>query len=734
MLQTAPNHRISPALAVKWGVDVANESGPSTPNPDKCLRSWKEIAAYLECSVATAQRWEKFEGLPIHRHVHGTSGSAYAYVSEIETWRKQRTVGAALAAGPTELSPNGSPTGPQQGRHKNVDSASNPASALRFVRSAWPWAVVLVVVLASLSVYFSMSLGTRSGNRLVRFDIDVGMEIPSFPRGPNVLISPDGARIVFSARGPDHVFRLYTRALDSPTAQLLPGTENAAWAFFSPDGKWVGYFAGDQLLKMPIEGGPPVALCNAQSVQVRGASWGSDGFIIAALEPNSGLMRVPENGGPPVQVTDLDRGVGDATHRWPQVLPGSQEVLFTACTTVNRYDEASIEVQSLKTGRRKTLMRGGYYGRFLPSGHLVYAKGTRLFAVAMDAELLELKGDPAAIFDDIVVEPDIGAMGFDFSKTGTALCLTGKWRAWPRSLAWVDETGSVQPMSAAPRPYGDVRVSPDGTSLALSIGTDAAEWYIALYDWKHDRLTRLTFGNADLTPQWFPDGSHIAFASERHGGLHAIYTVRADGGGEPERLTESNHSQIPFSFAQHPTRLAFMELYPRTGWDIWTVPLGSSGDAKGSPVPFLCTQANEELPAFSPDGRWIAYQSNEAGGANSEVYVRSSSHPQIKWQVSVDGGSRPVWSRTGTELYYENQARGIMAVRCVIKEEALSWSKPELRFDGHVAADFNNSRNFDSSPDGRLAVIIANAVDPAPANHLTVLLNFFEELRRRTGR
>ncbi len=710
-------------------------SRPITPNPDRCLRSWKEIAAYLECSVATAQRWERSEMLPVHRHVHGTAGSAYAYVSEIENWRKLRTVAAVAAAGVPDVPPDGSQSTQPRGGRQGGKSATTAASRLRSIRTAWPWAAGLVMLLAAVTLLVSQRFRAPSGAELIRLNIDVGMKLSNYTFGTSTLLSPDGTRMVFSGRGPDGVFRLYTRALNSSAAQLLPGTEDAAWAFFSPDGKWVGYFARDRLMKMPVEGGPSAALCQVPTTHVRGASWGSDGNIIAALASNSGLMRVPADGGIPVPVTELNEEKGELTHRWPQVLPGARAVVFTSSTNAGRYEEASIEAQSLETGRRKTLMRGGYYGRYLPSGHLVFARGTTLFAVAMDAERLELNGSPVAVLDDVVTDPQTGSMEFEFSRSGTALCRTGKWPPWPRSLAWVDHAGNVHPMAAAPQAFGDVRVSPDGRTLAVSIAAEGARWYIALYDWRHDRLKRLTFGNVDLTPQWFPDGSRVAFTSDRHGGPQNLYAVRADGGGEPERLAESRNIQIPFSFLSQPARLAFVELNPVTGADIWMLPLSSmtTGVAE-RPAPFLCTQAEEEAPAFSPDGRWIAYESNEAGEAHSEVYVRSWSRPEIKWQVSVAGGHRPVWSRAGGELYYQDDERRVMAVRCIAKRDALSWSKPVLRFSGRVVAGMNTMRNFDPGPDGRLAVILDAGGNTPAANQLTILLNFFDEIRRRTGR
>ncbi len=617
---------------------------------------------------------------------------------------------------------------------ERYESTTVVRRGLRILRVPWLWATALVVILTAMAFLFRVGPRTSPGAELVRLSIDVGMELPSVPRSACALLSPDGTRIVFLARGSDGTFRLYTRVLSNQAVQLLQGTEGAAFMFFSPDGKWVGYFAGDRLMKAPVEGGQPVTLCNAPFDHVRGASWGSDGTIVAALASNSGLMRVPADGGTPMPATSLDKEKGEVTHRWPQVLPGARAVLFTASVTGSRYDEASIEVQSLETGRRKTLIRGGYYGRYLASGHLVYARGTTLFAVPMNAERLELEGSPTAVLDDVVTDPDIGLLQFDCSQTGKALCLTGKWRQWPRSLAWVDHSGNAQPMSAAPQAYGDVRVSPDGKRLALSIGTDDAQWYIALYDWQRDRLTRLTFGGVELTPQWFPDGYHVAFTSDRHGGMQNLYAVRADGGGEPKRLSTSSNIQVPFSFAPKAACLAFVELHPATGQDIWTLPLGGAATGTGIPVPFLCTPAEEKAPAFSPDGRWIAYESNEGGGAQSEVYVRSWSRTEIKWQVSPDGGGRPVWSRTGDELYYENREHSVMAVSCIAKDDAVLLGKPALRFAGPIAYGINNARNFDPSPDGRLAVILARSGNRPPMNQLTILLNFFDELHRRTGR
>ena len=370
---------------------------------------------------------------------------------------------------------------------------------------------------------------------------------------------------MFSGWGPDGKYRLYTRPLDRPETRALEGSEGASFSFFSPDGQWVGFFAGDKLKKIPVQGGAAVDLCEVSPFHIRGGSWGDDGNIVVALSANGGLSQLPSTGGLPKPLTQLDKQRKEVTHRWPQVLPGARAVLFTANSAGGNYDDASIEAQSLVTGKRTILRRGGYFGRYVPSGHLVFVNQHALFAAPMDLARLQLTGPAVPVLLDVVGDPDIGALEFGFSQTGTAICLTGAWAPRKRSLVWLDNTGKTKALPALPGPYGDPRLSADGRRLAFSIRHSIGEWHIWAYDWEQDRMTRLTFSGINLTPEWHPDGRHLAFVSDRHNGMPGLYWMRADGAEETVRLTDNKNLQFPYSFSPDGKRWPMSKPIPRQG-------------------------------------------------------------------------------------------------------------------------------------------------------------------------
>jgi Tol biopolymer transport system component len=317
--------------------------------------------------------------------------------------------------------------------------------------------------------------------------------------------------------------------------------------------------------------------------------------------------------------------------------------MFTA-VDAGPYDESAIEVRSLRTGERKTIMRGGYYARYVPSGHLLYVHLGTLYAAPMDLKRLELTGPAAPVVEEVVSSTNGGFAQADFSQNGTLVYIRGKEAS--QTLVWIDSNGQTQPLRAAAAAYfGSVRFSPDGKRLALG-WVEGGNQTLWVYEWERDTFTRLTFNpSLDGYPVWSPDGRHIIFNSVRHGGVLNLYWMRADGAGEAIRLTESKTEQYPFSFSADGKRLAFMEVSPQTGFDLWTLPLeeaGSDHPKLGKPEPFLVTPFNEHRPMISPDGRWVAYQSDESG--RNEVYVRPFPGPGGKWQISNGYGTSPIWS------------------------------------------------------------------------------------------
>ncbi|MSV35574.1 MAG: hypothetical protein EXQ47_08260 [Bryobacterales bacterium] len=562
--------------------------------------------------------------------------------------------------------------------------------------------------------------------------------------GGNMLaLSPDGARLALTLRGADGKMRLYTRLLNQSQVTPMAGTENAYAPFFSPAGDWIGFFAEGKLKKIAVEGGAAVTLCDAP--RGYGGSWGEDGNIIAALNQRGVLSRVPSAGGPPVPVTKLNSG--EATHRWPQVLPGSRAVLFTAAPEISvSYDDANIDVISLKTGERKTIERGGFSARYLAdatgsngTGHLIYLHDTTLFAVPFDPGRLASTGAPAPILDDV---SSTAAAGGDFafavapSGPGTFVYLSGKGsQGW--SISWVDRSGKTQPLHAPLSQYYTPRFSPDGKRLAFSIdtGKGADIW---VKDLDRDTPSRLSFlpGQNDW-PVWTPDGKNIVFQSTNPA-APGLYGVRSDGSGEAKRLTEGKPPESPYSFSPDGKRLAFSHTGNGGSQDIFTMPVevdsGQGALRFGKAELFLGTPFIEVFPAFSPDGRWLAYASDESG--TREVYVRPFPGAGGRWQVSTGGGNFPLWSRDGRELFFQTLDQHVMAVGYTANHTAggdsFAAGKPRVWTETRLRGTGNPS-NYDVAPDGkRLAVIVAdNANAEKLSTHLTFLLNFSDELRRK---
>jgi Tol biopolymer transport system component len=564
---------------------------------------------------------------------------------------------------------------------------------------------------------------------LVRLDVDLGTDVSlGSPVGVDAVISPDGNRLVFVSKS-----RLFTRRLDLPKATELIGTEGAFAPFFSPDGQWVAFFTDGKLKKISVEGGSPITLCDAQSG--RGGSWGEDHNIIAALTTTGGVLsQVPDVGGAPKALTEL--APGEITHRWPQILPGDKAVLFTSHrNSVTGFDSASIEVVTLQDHRRKTLLQGGTYGRYLPTsntskgaGHLIYINKGTLFAVPFDLDRLEVRGTPAPLLEQVSYSATSGTAQFDFSRAGMLVYRSGLEQGGIETLQWLDSGGKLQPVLAKPGSYSAPHVSPDGKLVALSVSSGGGS-DIWVYDWQRDATAHLTFGGGTFTfPVWSPDGRYVVF----HGDT-GIFWARADGAGKPQLLIEGQYGQFPWSFSPDGKRLAYAEQSQQNQLDIWTVPVENDGSQlrAGKPEAFLRTPANELYPAFSPDGRWIAYRSMESG--NSEIYVRAFPDKGGKWLISNSGGVVPVWSRNAAELFYRTSEQQIMVVPYTTKEDSFLAGKPRLWSEKRLA-ETATSQNLDITPDGkRFAVLMpaAQQEDRGAPTHLIFLMNFFDEIRRK---
>jgi serine/threonine protein kinase len=585
----------------------------------------------------------------------------------------------------------------------------------------WGAAGLLLAGLAALAfVHFRE---TPEPKPLVRLDVDLGSDVSLGSQGgSDVILSPDGNRLVYISHN-----RLFTRRLDQPKASELPGTDGALAPFFSPDGQWVAFSAGGKLRKISVEGGAAVDLCGAPAFF--GGSWGEDGNIIAALNIVGGLSRIPSVGGVPTPVTELKQG--EITHRWPQILPGGKAVLFTSSISTAGFDGASIDVISLADRRRKTLVGGGTFGRYLPSGHLVYINKSTLFSVPFDPDKLEVRGTPAPVLEEVAYARGNGSSRFDFSRNGTLVYQSGTNTSGLVTVQWLDGAGSVQPLLAKPGAYERPRLSPDGQRLAINMLEGSSE-DIWVYEWQRDTMTRLTFGGGfSIVPIWSPDGRYILFRSPE-----GISWTRSDGAGKPQILMPSKNLPAAWSFTPDGKRLAFQDV-AGNGYDLWTVPVESDGAGlrAGKAELFLQTPADERNPSFSPDGRWLAYSSNESG--TFQVNVRAFPDKGGKWQISNDGGTYAEWSRSGRELFFRSLDNRIMMATYTAKGDSFIADKPRLWSEKRLT-DFGpvGISTYAVAPDGRRIVALI-PVDPqeeqTAQNHVIFLMNFFDEVRRRTA-
>ena len=503
----------------------------------------------------------------------------------------------------------------------------------------------------------------------------------------------------------------------------MPGTEGAYAQFFSPDGQWVGFFAQGKLKKTRIEGGEPVALCDAPAA--RGGSWGDDGNIVAALDQQAGLSLVPAEGGRPVALTNLDLEKGETTHRWPQVLPGSRAVLFTTSTAYGHYDEADVAVVTAKDHRiRSLLSQAGSYPRYLPSGHLAYVTKGAIFATDFDINRLEVTGSPARLWE-VGANVTLGFGHLDFSHNGTLVYRTGAIEGL-RTIQWLDGDGKTVPVGIEPGYYNGLRLSKDGkrVAYALSQGSGQDIW---TYDIDRAIKTRLTNGQG-AHPVWSPDGRFIVFH-----GLGGLSWTRADGAGQPQPLTRSKAVQLPFSFTPESTRLAYAEQTPGAGAEIRTVAVEdrAGGLRAGEPQVFLKTAVGMTFPSFSPDGRWLAFANAEGG--RYEVYVRAFPDNGTQVQISNAGGISPMWSRNGRELFYRTEDQRIMVAAYTVKGNSLVAEKPRAWFPRPLA-NTGLGINFDLAPDGKRVIVLMAAESAEPRDnqsHVTLVINALEEVRSR---
>jgi serine/threonine-protein kinase len=594
-------------------------------------------------------------------------------------------------------------------------------------------ALLFGAAMASLAVWNLKPAPAPGPQPVTRTVINLppGQQLAGLDSGPAVALSPDGSHLAYVARQ-GGTQQLYLRAMDSLDAKPISGTEGAVNPFFSPDGQWLGFFVGGKLKKISASGGSALTLANAGTPH--GASWGSQGIIAFAPANVSVLQQVPDAGSTPQPLTRLEKG--DVSQRWPEFLPGGKAVLFAVGPSGINFTNAQVAVQSVRTGERRNLVQGGTYPRYAPSGHLVYAQGGSLLAVPFDPQRLAVTGSAVSVVEGVLQSAFSGAAQYSLSATGSLVYVSGGVQSGQSKLVWVSRNGAEQPLATPARAYGFLQLSPDGRRVAVNITEQESQ--VWLYDLR-ETLTRLTFeGNLNAVPVWTPDGKRIAFQSNKEGPLNIFWQL-ADGSGGLERLTTSEFLAAPRSFTPDGQVLAFIEVNPTTGFDIWVlrmgdpspgsgqVPSASSGQGRKA-LPFLRTRFNETVPQFSPDGRWLAYISDESGGY--EIYVQPYPGPGGKWQISTEGGTEPVWNPNGRELFYRSGDK-MMAVD-IATQPSFAAGKPRRLFEGQYQQTSATAPYYDVSPDGqRFLMLKPTEQAQAAPTQINVVLNWFEELKQK---
>ena len=615
--------------------------------------------------------------------------------------------------------------------------AAAPPLSIRNTRREWTMTAIAAVAIVALAVsvllwapWRTVPAATPAAPLRINGELGADVGLAASVAGNSALaLSPDGSMLAFVAAGKDGASQVYIRRFGQLQASPLAGTSGALSPFFSPDGQWLAFFAEGKLKKISVTGGASVTLADAPNG--RGGSWGDDGDIIFTPNNNGrvALQRVSSAGGKVEQLTEL--GHAEATHRWPQVLPGGKAVLYTSNTVTNSYEGASIVVKPLLSGAPKILIREGYHPEYVSSGHLLYIHDGTLFAISFDLSRLEVTGQAVPAVEGVSSQPGTGAAQFAVSQTGALVYLPGQSTGLAsNSVVWMSQDGKTSPLRAMPSIWTNPRFSPDGRRLALDIleGRNLDVW---VYEWARDTLTRLTFDPAvDQKPVWTPDGKRIVFASQRAKGPVNLYWQSAEGTGEVQRLTESSNPEYPSSFHPNGKYLAFSETTQNLS-DLMILPMEGdekSGWKPGKPSVFLSTPATEYEPMFSPDGRWIAYNSDEFG--RFEVFVRPFPGPGGKWQISTGGGIYPAWSQKRHELLYLAPDNRIMVASYTVEGDSFKADKPRL-WSEQAILPLRNFRYFDLHPDGdRVAVADPSGQAEEKLDKVTFIFNFFDELRR----
>jgi len=590
---------------------------------------------------------------------------------------------------------------------------------------------ILTAVSAVLALWMTSTANAAAAPEVIH--LPTGWQLTRMPLGlfrTEIALAPDGSSLVFSA-SPDGTMAkamLFKRPLDRHESTVIPGTEEPCMPFFSPDGQWIGFWAKGKLNKVAIKGGVPSSICDLGPDTV-GICWGPDGRIIFG-RLGSGLGYVPAAGGTPEPLTTLEAGK-EGTHRLPHLLPGGRALMFTVMPAPFGV-EARIEWLSLESGQRKVVMEDGADARYVSTGHLIFVRRGTLMAVPFSLDRLETTGPAITVnaglmqaFNSSVLGLNSGAGQYSVSESGALISVSGGIFPDPvADLYWVDRGGRAEKwMEFGARPVMAIRLSPDGRQVAFT--THGLKSSTGLYDIQRKTVKSFTSdGQPWGAPVWTRDGKRVAFSWSKTVAAE-IWWAAADGSGKMEQLRKTDSAQRVNSWTEDGKYLAIVDLGDETGWDIRMLRM-----ADRQLIPFATTKSDEVFPEFSPDGLWLAYASNESG--RNEVYVRSLPDGKRTLPISSEGGTSPLWSPDGRELFYWNIAFTKLMKVDISPGQNLSAGTPKLLFE-FAATGSSLVRIYDITPDGRRFLIREKKnYDLPPVTELNLVRNWFEELKRRS--
>jgi len=546
--------------------------------------------------------------------------------------------------------------------------------------------------------------------------------VPLSLAAPGYLRTPDihGNRVVFSAEG--DLWMTSDRGGPSRRLTSHVGAEQAPK--ISPDGEWIAYFSRDKLMKVPTSGGTPVTLCAADGSN-RGATWGTDDMITFVPHFSRPMMRVSGAGGEATRLTTIDAENNERTHRWPHAVPGEDLVLYTVGTidSPEGYDDARIDAIRPSTGERKTVLERASMARYVPTGHLIFGRQGFLFAVPFDIDKLEMRGQPVPVLENVMGMRNSGVVHADIAANGVLAYITGAPRSRQYELVWYNRDGTTERLPVPIGSYTNPRISPDRKRVALQVaGPSTFDIWTLLFE--QETLTRLTFEGDNTNATWSPDGRRIAFGSVRNNALMSVYVKASDGSGLSEEFFSLRDSGaetgqvVPFNFTADEKDLLVVFT------DLNGPNLANIRDGDLSIV--LATPAIENTPALSPNGKWLAYVSDETG--EIQVFVRAYSGTGGKWQVSsAAGGNRPRWSPDGTELFFRSQDT-LQVV--TVGEDGGSFSTDRARIVFKGLPPVRATYDYDVFDSNRVLFTEEVGNDEGPAG-VTVVISWLDELERR---